>query len=226
MKSEDTSFRSRARMRRTFHDDRRLDPEGVRKIAVLRANALGDFIFSLPALEALKRHFHRAELVYLGRNWHREFLQDRPGPVDRVVAVPPCQGMQNDSDRMPDPQTVATFSSDMRREAFDIVFQMHGGGGNSNPFVNRLGAALTVGLQADNAPPLDINIPYYLYQPEILRYLEVACAAGADVHCLAPRLVVTFADNAALAGEFSVPGTPLIVLHPGATDVRRRWPAE
>ena len=62
---------------------------GVRRIAVLRANAIGDFIFTLPALEALRAAYPQAEIVLLAKKWHAAFLRGRPGPVDRVVAVPP-----------------------------------------------------------------------------------------------------------------------------------------
>ncbi len=48
--------------------------EGVRKIAVLRANALGDLMFSLPALGALAATYPEAEVVLLGAPWHRDFL--------------------------------------------------------------------------------------------------------------------------------------------------------
>src|SRR5439155_12340988 len=58
---------------------------GVEKIAVLRANALGDFIFALPALDALRAAYPAAELVLLGAPWHARLLTGRPGPVDRAV---------------------------------------------------------------------------------------------------------------------------------------------
>src|SRR3954453_6431877 len=61
---------------------------GVRRIAVLRANALGDFILTLPAFEALAAAYPEAEIVLLGRAWHRQFLAGRPGPIDRVIAIP------------------------------------------------------------------------------------------------------------------------------------------
>jgi len=34
-----------------------------------------------------------AELVLLGKAWHRDFLKDRPGPVDRVVVLPEYGGV-------------------------------------------------------------------------------------------------------------------------------------
>ncbi|KKR32132.1 MAG: Glycosyl transferase family protein [Candidatus Gottesmanbacteria bacterium GW2011_GWC2_39_8] len=36
----------------------------VRKIAILRANALGDFIFVLPAISALKKAFPESEITF------------------------------------------------------------------------------------------------------------------------------------------------------------------
>lgn len=65
----------------------------VVKIAVLRPSAVGDFVFVLPALHALKHTYPDAELVFIGKEWHAQFLRGRPGPVDRVVVLPPVQGV-------------------------------------------------------------------------------------------------------------------------------------
>lgn len=198
----------------------------VKRIAVLRANALGDYIFCIPALQAIKNQWPHAELVYLGKAWHRDFLAGRPGPVDRVVVVPKCKGIPLECDDVEDPDSVQKFFAEMRAESFDLAFQMHGGGGNSNPFVQKLGARTSIGLLAENAPPLDINIPYSLFHHEILRYLEIANAAGAAPVDIQPSIAVTARDHHEL--NLAVPELrhPFAVLHPGATDVRRRWPAE
>jgi ADP-heptose:LPS heptosyltransferase len=198
----------------------------VRKIAVLRANALGDLIFVLPALEALRQAYPQAELVLLGQAWHARFLRDRPGPVDRVVVVPPSRGVNGSETHEDDPVELNQFFAMMREERFDLALQLHGGGRYSNPFVRRLGARFTVGLKTPEAEPLDRWLPYVYFQPELVRYLEVVALVGARPADLDPRLVVTDVDR--VEAEAAVPRTvhPLALLHPGAGDPRRRWPAE
>ena len=199
----------------------------VDKIAVLRSNAIGDFIFALPSLEALRVAYPSAEIVLLGLGWHQDFLSGRPGPVDRVEVVPPYRGVSElDLEVDEDPGELDRFFERMAREHFDIAIQMHGGGRYSNPFVQRLGARLTAGLRTPDAIPLDRWVPYIYFQQEVLRYLELAALVGADPVTLEPSLAVTQEDLEE-AAELVPPGPePLIVIHPGAGDARRRWPVE
>jgi ADP-heptose:LPS heptosyltransferase len=201
----------------------------VRKIAVLRANGLGDLVFALPALEALRKAYPQAEIVYLGSEWHAQFFQGRRGPVDRVLVVPRLRGIsapegtETDDEAGADEQ--AAFFGSAAQEGFDLAFQLHGGGRFSNPFVRRLGARLTIGLKTPDAEPLDRWVPYVYFQPEILRYLEVVSLAGAAPVGIEPRIVVMPADLA--EAQRAVPGErPLVLLHPGAGDPRRRWAPE
>ncbi|MBF9130779.1 glycosyltransferase family 9 protein [Plantactinospora sp. S1510] len=200
----------------------------VERIAVLRANALGDFIFALPALDALRASYPDAELVLLGAPWHERLLRDRSGPVDRVLVVPPAHGIREAGPDEPAPsaESMSRFLDAARRERFDIALQMHGGGANSNPLVAGLGARVTAGLRADDAPPLDRWLRYVYYQPEIVRYLEVAGLVGASPTSLVPRLAATDADLAEARAVLGEPDRPRVALHPGASDPRRRWPAE
>jgi len=199
--------------------------EGVRKLAVLRANAIGDYLVSLPAIEALRAAYPAAELVLLGSGWHAGFLAGRPGPVDRCLPVPPTVGVRDDRPPSP-PATVERFFTRMQAERFDLAMQLQGGGRHSNPFVCRLGARVTAGSQAPNAPPLDRTVPYTGHQHEIHRFLEVAGLVGATPVILEPRLQVTAADRAEAAAALAEDERPLVVLHPGANDSRRRWPVE
>ena len=201
--------------------------ENVRKIAVLRAGGIGDFVFILPALGALRAAYPEAEVTLLGVAWHEELLSGRPGPPERVIAVPPSTGVNGpDTGVDEDEEELKRFFARMREERFDLALQMHGGGGYSNPFVRRLGARITAGAQAPGAPPLDRSMPYVYYQSEYLRHLEVASLVGARAATLEPRLVVTDGDLAEAGNVVPDAESPLVALHPGAGDARRRWPAE
>lgn len=198
----------------------------VHKIVVLRANAIGDFVFALPALAALREAYPDAEIALLATQWHKIFLDGRPSPVDRVIVVPPTRGVSLPSDVEGDPTQGEAFFLEMQRERFDVAIQLHGGGRHSNPFIRRLSARTTIGLRAADAEPLDRWVPYVYYQPEVLRYLEVVSLVGAKTADLEPRIAVTERDRAEADSVLPSDGRPLVVMHAGAGDPRRRWPAE
>jgi ADP-heptose:LPS heptosyltransferase len=201
--------------------------ENVRKIAVLRAGGIGDFIFTLPALHALQAAYPEAEITLLGDVWHEEFLSKRPGPPDRAIAVPPSTGVNGpDTGVDEDEEELERFFARMQEERFDLALQMHGGGGYSNPFVRKLGARITAGTRASGAPPLDRYIPYVYYQSEYMRHLEVAGLVGAGAVNLEPRIRVTEEDLSEARQVALESNDPLVVVHPSAGDERRRWPPE
>lgn len=207
--------------------------EQVAKIAVLRPNAVGDFVFALPALHALKQAYPDAELVYIGKEWHAQFLHGRPGPVDRVLAMPPVPGvgapMAIDGRAASEPgrDPVECFLARMRAERFDVALQMFGGGRFSNPFVAQFGARLSVGARALDAPPLDRCVAYVEPGNRRLALLEIAALAGAGVLSLQQELTVIDADRREADAVLALaPGRPLAVLQPGASDPRRRWSPE
>ncbi|GGO21203.1 LPS biosynthesis-related glycosyltransferase [Microbispora rosea subsp. aerata] len=196
--------------------------EGVRRIAVLRANALGDLVLAMPALEALRRAYPRARLTLLGTPWHARFLDGRPGPVDDVVVLPPISGV---SSAVGGHEAPKSLFKELREHRFDLAVQIHGGGRHSNPFIKAIGARVTAGLCTPDAERLDLWVPYVYYQHETLRYLEVAALVGGTAEAYEPRIAVTDADRAELARVYGEPPRGLVALHPGASDPRRRWPA-
>jgi ADP-heptose:LPS heptosyltransferase len=189
-----------------------------RSVLVIHFGQLGDVVLGLPALDALRARFPDAEIVLLGRPWHAELLGPRPSPVDRVELVPP--GALDGTDVA----AREAFVEAVAAERFDLAIQMHGGGRHSNPVVRAL-APFTIGMRAPDADPLDRWIPYVPYQHEILRYLDVVALVGAAPLGVEPVLAVTPDDVAGSRDAVPPDGRPLAVLHPGATDPRRRWPA-
>lgn len=169
--------------------------QGVAKIAVLRPNAVGDFVFALPALHALKHAYPDAELVFLGKAWHAQFLHARPGPVDRVVVMPPVPGVGVPPEQAVDDHAVERFVACMRQEGFDIVAQMFGGGRYSNPFAMRLGARVTIGARAQGAAALDRWTAHVEPGNRRLALLEIAALVGATLPWMPRELAVTPADR-------------------------------
>lgn len=200
--------------------------DGVERLAVVRANAVGDFVVTLPTLTALRRTYPSARLTLFGDRWLAAFLAGRPGPWDEVVVVPPYPGLRGlPSDAEPGPEW-DEFRVRHLDAAYDLVLQLHGGGRNSNEFVTALGPRVSAGARAADARALDRWVPYVLGRHEILRCLEIARLVGAEpggLGELEPLLAVTPGDLTASADRVS--GAVDVVIHAGANDSRRRWPA-
>lgn len=195
--------------------------QGVERIAVLRGGGLGDLLFAMPAMEALAAAYPGARLTLLGTPLHAELLAARPGPVAEVEILPATEGIRAGVD---DPPATDRFLHRMQECGFDLALQLHGGGRFSNPFLARLGARVTAGLRTPDAAELDRFVPYQYYQHEMLRALEVVGLLGAAPVLLEPVIPVSPGE---LARGFELVGEgPVLAIHPGATDPRRRWPAQ
>jgi ADP-heptose:LPS heptosyltransferase len=200
--------------------------DGVRKIAVLRPSAVGDFVFALPALHALRQAYPAADIAYIGKAWHAGFLAQRPMPVDRVLQIPPVPGVGAPPDAPCAPLPVQRFLAAMREEQFDIALQIFGGGRYSNAFIRQCGARLAVGACTPEALRLDRWIAYGDFSNRRLELLDIVALAGAPPVPVPCELAVTARDRGEAAAVLApAPGERLVVLHPGASDARRRWPA-
>src|SRR5690625_4755045 len=195
--------------------------EEICSIAVLRGGGLGDVLFAAPALAALRATYPQARITLLGTPLHRELLTGRFPAVDAVEVIPGVPGEH--ADDAADRDAVEALVERLAG-TFDLGVQIHGGGRTSNPFLLRFAPRHTVGTRTEDAAPLERNLAYVYYQHEILRALEVAGLAGCRPVTLEPRITPSTQDRA--AGDAwlrDLPG-PVLVVHPGATDPRRRWP--
>ena len=193
----------------------------VRQILVFRPSAVGDFIFALPCLWSLKSAFPGSRLIYVGQPWHADFLVRGRTPVDEVLVLPRCAGINAGTDDAP---ALERLIDHVRQRRVDLALQIYGGGRVANPLVRRFAARVTMGFRAQDAPDLDQCISYAHLQNRRLQLLEVTAVAGARSVLLAPELEVIPADRAAIEGILGTADAPFVLLHPGASDSRRRWP--
>lgn len=197
----------------------------VKKIAVLQASAPGDFIFILPALEALRHTYPRAEIVLLGQSWHATFLHGRPSPIDRVVIIPAYKSVNATSNSEEQAREQEQFFTRMQAEHFDLALQMQSGDRYSNRFLFKLKARVTAGHSTSDGLRLDRCLPCTPFQHEILRWQEVVALVGAQKHgSTQPRLAITAADLKESLQVVPEDPRPLVALHPGTSDPRSRWP--
>lgn len=194
----------------------------IERIVVLRGGGLGDLLFAYPALSALAAAYPGASITLLGTPMHAALLRGRPGPVSHIEELPSAQGVRPGPENE---EVQAAFFERMQEQRYDLAVQIHGGGRNSNPFLLKLGARHTVGTQTPDAVPLERSLPYVYYQNEFLRALEVVGLAGAAPVSLEPQLTVTSAETEAGRRILGTSSRPVVAIHPGATDPRRRWPA-
>jgi ADP-heptose:LPS heptosyltransferase len=195
----------------------------VSKIAVLRGGGLGDVLFAMPAMAALKAAYPGSTLTLLGTPLHAALVAATEGPVDEVQVLPFAEGVRPGDE---DEEELERFFARARQEQYDLAVQLHGGGRYSNPFLLRLGARHTVGTRTPDAHGLERTVPYIYYQHEPLRALEVAGFAGAAPVELEPRLRPLEEYRRKAEDLVNPDMESLVVIHPGATDPRRRWPVE
>lgn len=201
--------------------------DNVKKIAVLRAGALGDFMVILPALHALRHTYPQAEIVLLGKCWQHEFLVKGRSPVDRVEVVPVKHGVGHEHGQHEDIYALEDFFTRMRAEAFDIAISFQGNGLSANAFVNQLGARVTAGSWCEGAANLDRSIHYYYYQHEVMRYLEIATLVGATTDIYEPSVHVLPGDwDEVKRFNIDHESESYILINPVANDIRRMWPLE
>jgi ADP-heptose:LPS heptosyltransferase len=201
--------------------------KNIKKIAILRANALGDFLVTLPAIHAIRTRYPEAEITLLGRPWHKKFLTPGRTPVDRVIIVPVMNGIRSEINECENLLEQEKFFQEMQNEQFDLAVHFQGNGISANTFLNRLGAGLTAGLTTENAESINKSVPFYYYQSEVLRYLEVAGLIDAKTDCMEPHINVLIQDEEEIQGLLNyLDKKQFVVLNPFAVDIRRMWPSE
>lgn len=169
----------------------------MRRLLILRALGLGDFLTGVPAYRALRAAYPEHETVLAAPEVLAP-LAALTGAIDRVLPTGELAPIGWDG---PPP---------------DIAVDLHGNGPASHRLVEDLGAARTMLYASPQAP--DANGPWWdPGEHEVARWCRLLEHYGipadpGDLGLASPPV------------RTSAPGA--VVLHPGAAYPARRWPAE
>jgi ADP-heptose:LPS heptosyltransferase len=199
-------------------------PESPRKIALLRASRIGDFICATPALRALRHALPEAEITMITLPILRDIAVRSPH-LDHYVEFPGFPGI---AEQFFDAQKTTQFFQTMQEAHFDLALQMQGSGVYSNPFTLLLGAKATAGFvrPGDFAGLLDAALPYPDKVHEIRCVLALTSFLGIPAQGEALEFPLWPEDHAEAVALLAQTRPPLIGLHPAAREMTRRWPIE
>jgi|SRR5579875_3654275 len=195
--------------------------EAPRRVAIVRASRLGDFICATPAFRALRAALPRAQISLIALPMVREAAELSPY-IDRFIAFPGFPGM---AEQFFEARRATGFMDAMQSRRFDLAIQMHGSGANSNPFTLMLGARYTAGYIRPGEEPgeLDAALPMPERGHEIDRALALAEFLGAPSQGGEIEFPVSRKDGAWAARLLARAPRPLIGIHAGAREAAKRW---
>ena len=190
--------------------------EMPRKVALVRASRIGDFLCATPAFRALRAALPEAEITMITLPLLKELVERSPH-LDRFVAFPGFPGI---AEQFFDARCAAQFFQKMQQEQFDLAIQMQGSGVYSNPFTLLLGARLAAGFvrEGDAASRLDAALPVTQEEHEIRQMLAMATFLGAAPQGEETEFPLWPEDHSAAEELLKGAKRPLIGLHPAARD--------
>lgn len=196
-------------------------PEPPRKVAIVRASGVGEFICATPAFRALRMELRQAEISLIAMPLVEE-LAVRSPHLDRFIPFPGFPGM---TEQAFDARKTVEFFQQMQAENFDLAIQMHGSEVYANLFTLMLGAKTTAGFiqQGDAAEKLDAAIPMPQQTHEVLRVLTLAAFLGASPQAANTEFHLFGEDNLAAETLLAQAQPPLIGIHPSAEQATQRW---
>lgn len=199
-------------------------PEPPRRVALLRASRIGDFICAVPAFRALRAALPGARVTLITVPLLRGFVERLPH-FDEVASFPGFPGI---AEQLFAPAAALRFFQRMQQQRFDLAVQLQGSGVYSNPFLLMLGARHNAGFvrAGDTAARLDAALPLPECGHEIHRALSLPVFLGAAPAGEQTEFPLTHVDRLRAAALLAGLPRPLIGLHPTAHHPLRRWPLD
>ena len=195
-----------------------LDLGGVRRVLLISATALGDTLFSTPAIRALKEKFPAWELEVLAHRVFGALLAHNPH-VSRIYTYPGRN------------RRLLALASDLRLRAYDLVIILHGNDPEATLLAHLTGSPFIIGsarspLSMVYAAGVAATDPY---EHAIERRLDYVRLLGADTADKRMDLFLppgaTEHAAAIFQQHFGATSPLLMAFHPTGSDPYKWWPA-
>ncbi len=197
-----------------------LDPAKVRRVLLISSTALGDTLFSTPAIRALKERFPDWSLEVLGHRVFGAVLAHNPN-LDRLWAYPGRS------------RRLLRLIRDLRSRQYDLVIILHGNDPEATMLAHLTGSPFIIG--SANSPlalayAARIEAPADLHTHAIERRLDYVRLLGADTQDKRMDFFLPSVEKrraeAILAKHFGTLPTLLLALHPTGSDPYKWWPKD
>jgi ADP-heptose:LPS heptosyltransferase len=191
---------------------------GVRRVLLISNTALGDTLFSTPAIRALKERFPAWELEVLAHRVFGALLAHNPH-VSRIFTYPGRN------------RRLLTLARDLKRRAYDLVIILHGNDPEATLLAHLTGSPFIIGSARS---PLAFAYSATVartdpYEHAVERRLNFVRLLGADTTDKRMDLFLPpgETDRAAAILTENFGGMPplLMALHPTGSDPYKWWPA-
>jgi lipopolysaccharide heptosyltransferase II len=211
-------------------------PGNIRSLALIQPSRIGDIVFSLPTLSGLRRLYPQARISWLVDDRCKELVEDHP-ELDEIIVIP-FKALEEAFKKRRWSwiwQTLRQIRRELKKRDFDLSVDLHGLA--KSAFLvwlagarYRLGSANTTGMKelsgffSKEIPPGPGDIHTVERNLAVVRYLGGATDRPEFKFKIDQDLKKEVADLL-VRGGFD-PEAPLIVIHPGAGWLSRRWPVE
>jgi ADP-heptose:LPS heptosyltransferase len=195
-----------------------LDPEKVKRVLIISSTALGDTLFSTPAIRALKARFPAWELEVLAHRVFGTLLAPNPN-VARIFTYPGRN------------RRLRKLIRDLRSRAYDLVIILHGNDPEATLLAHLTGSPFIIGsarsplafVYAAAVAPTD---PFEHAIERRLNYVRLLGADTRDKRLDLPLPPEELARARAILTENFGRMPPLLMaFHPTGSDPYKWWPA-
>jgi ADP-heptose:LPS heptosyltransferase len=198
----------------------------ISKVAIFRALYLGDMLCIIPTVRAIRTAYPTAEIFLVGLPWQRDLVSRFQRYFDHFIEFPGWPGLP---EQEPNAERIIHFLQQIREHRFDLVLQMQGNGEITNSLCMLWNGATHCGLRkpGEYAPDPSLFPVSEDGEHEIMRFFKLLEALG--IPSQGTFLEFPTAEHEDKQAREIISKTSLkvnhyICIHPGARDIRRRWP--